>query len=140
MQKVVAVGLPETAVIRSTTMNYLKAVPRTDEAEAPSRAVAVVSPDAREVVYLDETASLEIITEALKAWGLRVRSERSEQAAEVAPPQRPTPADGDWRTTRSEHRAPGRLDNILSPLWLPIQHSDPGNEPVAAWSWFGRAA
>ncbi len=120
-------------------MNYLKAVPRSSELEAPARAVTVVSPDAREVVYLDETASLEIITEALNAWGLRVRSERTGQVDSL-PSQPPTPVDSSWQTTRSEQRAPGRLENSLSPLWLPIRRPERGNEPVAAWSWFCRAA
>ncbi len=99
----------------------------------------MVSPDAREVVYLDESASLEIITEALKAWGLRVRAERSEAAAE-APQQPPAGMDGTWQTTRSDLRAPSRLENVLSPLWLPIRFPERPSEPDAAWAWFGRAA
>ena len=101
----------------------------------------VVSPEAREVVYLDQSASLEIITEALKAWGLRVRAERATTPAATNAATTPTPAADSWETTRPEGRAPTRLDNVLSPLWLPIlERSVSPNEPVAAWSWFTRAA
>lgn len=119
-------------------MSFLTTVPRTSDLEAATRAVTLVSPDARQVVYLDENASIEIITEALKAWGLRVRSERNDRT-EAAPAQ-PAPIDGNWQTTRCESKSPGRLENVLSPLWLPIRRSEPANEPVAAWSWFSNAA
>ena len=123
-------------------MRYLKAVPRTSDVEPPARAVTVVSPATRETVYLDETASLEIITEALKAWGLRVREERQNQPVEAAPPPapEPSPLDTTWQTTRPDHRAPSRLENVLSPLWLPIREEDRLSDPSAAWAWFGRAA
>lgn len=122
-------------------MRYLKAVPRTSDVEPPARAVTVVSPATRETVYLDETASLEIITEALRAWGLRVREERKAQPAEAAAPAPPpAPLDTTWETTRPDLHAPSRLDNILSPLWLPIREDDRGSDPSAAWAWFGRAA
>jgi hypothetical protein len=89
------------------------------------------------VVYLEQAASIEIITEALKAWGIRVRAEREQPAAKSAP----APIDASWQTTRSEVKAPTRLENDLSPLWLPIrQPASATTEPVAAWSWFGRAA
>lgn len=120
-------------------MSYLKTVPRTYEAEPPARAVTVVSRDAREVVYLDQSASIEIITEALKAWGLRVRAERTTPAPAASTAQ-PAPVDASWQTTRSEAKAPTRLENALSPLWLPIRTTPSTTEPVAAWSWFGRAA
>ena len=121
---------------------YLKPLPRQSELDEPrSRRVTVVSSDSRDVVYLDQSASIEVITEALKAWGLRVREERedasrarSENAAATAP-------DTNWQTTRPEAKAPTRLDNILSPLWTPIlEQPAPTNEPPAAWSWFTRAA
>jgi len=118
-------------------MSYLKAVPRIFDTEPPARAVAVVSAGARDVVYVDQPASIEIITEALKAWGIRVRAERAEDAAA---PAKHTPSDANWETTRSEAKAPTRLENTLSPLWLPIRELPTGSEPVAAWSWFGRAA
>jgi hypothetical protein len=119
-------------------MSYLKALPRFSETAPPARAVTVVSPDSREVVYLEQPASIEIITEALKAWGIRVRAERDEQKGTAA--KAPTPIDASWQTTRSEAKAPTRLENTLSPLWLPIRKPSSGSEPVAAWSWFGRAA
>jgi hypothetical protein len=121
-------------------MNHLRALPRAHEEQARPRAVTVVSPDTRQVVYLDEAASLEIITEALKAWGLRVRSERSDSGSRAETPTQPAPADSNWSTTRSESKAPTRLDNVLSPLWLPIREADRATEPPAAWSWFSRAA
>lgn len=123
---------------RKYEMSYLKAVPRSNELP-PARAVTVVSPDSREVVYLDESASIEIITEALKAWGLRVRAERAERP-QPAPAPEPTQVEAHWQTTRPQGRAPGRLENQLSPLWLPIRQPERGNEPVTAWSWFTRAA
>ena len=118
-------------------MSHLRALPRIDEAE-PARAVTVVSPETRDVVYVEESASIEIITEALKAWGLRVRQEREARQPDL--PAVAQPADSNWQTTRPEHPGPGRLANVLSPLWLPIRKPDTGNEPVAAWSWFSRAA
>ena len=118
-------------------MSYLKAIPRNFDTEPPARAVAVVSRGTRDVVYVDEPASIEIITEALKAWGIRVRAERSEESPA---PAKHTPSDANWETTRSEAKAPTRLENSLSPLWLPIRKPPTGSEPVAAWSWFGRAA
>lgn len=118
-------------------MRYLKAVPRSSELP-PVRAVTVISPESREVVYLDESASIEIITEALKAWGLRVRAERTTDAPAAA--SQPTQVEANWETTRPEGRAPGRLQNALSPLWLPILSAEGAAEPVAAWAWFTRAA
>ncbi len=122
-------------------MSYLKAVPRATDAEPAGRALTVVSPQARETVYLDEAASLEIITEALKAWGLRVRSERAETRPAPETPPASAALDTTWQTTRPEQRAPSRLENDLSPLWLPIR----GDERVSAdasspWAWFSRAA
>ncbi len=118
-------------------MSYLKAVPRTFDSEPPARAVAVVSVGSRDVVYVEQPASIEIITEALRAWGIRVLAERTE---ETAAPAKHTPSDARWDTTRSAAKAPTRLENALSPLWLPIRQQSTGSEPVAAWSWFGRAA
>mgnify|MGYP001602488452 CR=1 FL=1 len=120
-------------------MRYLKAVPRSSELATATRAVTLVPPDTRDVVYLDEATSLEIITEALRAWGLRVRSERTHRA-EPTPVQPPAPIESNWLTTRSGARAPGRLENMLSPLWLPIGLPEPETEPVATWSWFSSAA
>lgn len=121
-------------------MRYLKAVPRTEDAPAPARAVTVVSPEARETVYLDETASLEIITEALKAWGLRVRAERGGErvTAESQPPSEPL--DSTWQTTRPDHRSPSRLENVLSPLWFPIRDDERVSDAASPWAWFSRAA
>lgn len=122
-------------------MSYLKPVPRTDDVGAPARAVTLVSPEARETLYLDETASLEIITEALKAWGLRVRAEReSGRPADEAAAAIPAPQDATWLTTRPDHRAPSRLENVLSPLWLPILNDDRAPDPGSPWGWFSRAA
>ena len=120
-------------------MNYLQPVPRTSEADPPARAVTVVSRNAREVVYLDQSASIEIITEALKAWGLRVRSERTTPAP-AAPQSQHAPVETNWQTTRSEAKTPTRLENALSPLWLPIRTAPSASEPAADWGWFGRAA
>ena len=97
------------------------------------------------MVYVEQPASIEIITEALKAWGIRVREERQRepsQAAKPAQPQVSSPAtvEASWQTTRCEAKAPTRLENALSPLWLPIRTQPTGSEPPAAWSWFGRAA
>lgn len=121
-------------------MSYLRAVPKSYERETAARPVTVVSADSRDVVYLEDDASLEIITAALTAWGLKVRSEREVDvaAAKTLPPV--ATAEACWETTRPQAAAPGRLDNVLSPLWLPIRRPVAGNEPVAAWSWFGRAA
>ena len=124
-------------------MSYLTPLPRPTDLEPPQRAVTVVSHEAREVVYLDQSASIEIITEALKAWGLRVRSERG---ANPEPKPQTTAvaaaaAPDNWETTRPESKAPTRLDNVLSPLWLPIlERAKAAQEPVTAWSWFTRAA
>jgi len=116
-------------------MRYLQAVPRQNDSEPVSRPLTVVSNDTRQVVYLEEATSIEIITEALRAWGLRVRAERAD-----SPEAQPSASESNWQTTRPEHRAPGRLENTLSPLWLPIRGSESGNEPVAAWAWFTSAA
>ena len=58
-------------------MSYLQAVPNCYERESAARPVTVVSADSRDVVYLEDAASLEIITAALRAWGLKVRAERA---------------------------------------------------------------
>ncbi|HML99529.1 MAG TPA: hypothetical protein PKD75_13730 [Tepidiformaceae bacterium] len=115
-------------------------MPRSCEKQTPARAVAVVSPETRGVVYLEDEASLEIITAALEAWGLKVRAER-EAPPGAAPARTPRPAvETSWETMRPAITSPGRLDNVLSPLWLPIRKPVTGTEPVSAWSWFGRAA
>jgi hypothetical protein len=121
-------------------MARLKPVPRNDEVEPATRPVTIVSAESRDVVYVDDAASLEIIQAALKAWGLRIREER-----ETRPPAAPvaqrsaSELNAAWVTERPAHRAPGRLENYLSPLWLPIRRPV-GNEAVMAWSWFTRAA
>ena len=120
-------------------MSYLRAIPRFSDNEA-TRAVTVVSPSTTDTVYLYQAASIEIITEALKAWGLRVRSERETALPEAAAPQPPAPIEANWRTTRPESKAPGRLENELSPIWLPIREPSTGNDPVAAFGWFTSAA
>lgn len=89
------------------------------------------------MVFLDEAASIEIITDALRAWGLRVRAERVAQPkASLA---EPSPCDPNWQTTRPVSRAPGRLENALSPMWLPIRKPD-RDEPVTLSAWFTSAA
>jgi hypothetical protein len=118
-------------------MRYLRPIRRHSELQPPARSVTVVSPEARDVVFLDEVASIEIITDALRAWGLRVRSERVVQP-KVSEAEA-SPGDTNWQTTRPESRAPGRLENSLSPMWLPIRKPDQ-NEAVAPWGWFTRAA
>ena len=118
-------------------MSDLRAVRRYSELEPPARSVAVVSPEARDVVVLDEVASIEIITDALRAWGLRVRSERVVQP-KVAEADA-SPGDTNWQTTRPVSRAPGRLENALSPMWLPIRKPD-RDEPVTLSAWFTSAA
>ncbi|HMO53980.1 MAG TPA: hypothetical protein PJ994_05705 [Tepidiformaceae bacterium] len=121
-------------------MAHLKAVPRSDEAEPATRPVTIVSAETREVVYVDDAASLEIIQAALKAWGLRVREERDARApASQSAPQAASAPSAAWETERPPQRAPGRLENCLSPLWLPIRRPV-GNEAVMAWAWFTRAA
>jgi len=122
-------------------MVHLQRVPRSSEVHANTRPVTIVSADSRDVVYVDDAASLEIIQAALKAWGLRVRDER-ERAPATSPAltqQASKEPEAAWETERPEHRAPSRLENRLSPLWLPIR-KPLGNEAVAAWSWFTRAA
>jgi hypothetical protein len=119
-------------------MSYLKTVPRSQDPEPPARAVTVVTPGNREVVYLDESASIEVITEALRAWGIRVREERKREAAQPAPPAKSVEAT--WRTTRIASRTPTRLENVLSPLYFPIRELPTNVDPGAPWGWFGRAA
>jgi hypothetical protein len=119
-------------------MSYLQAVPRFSDVPPAARAVTVVSPEKRDVVYVEQQASIELITEALKAWGIRVRAERDQQQGEAKPAT--TQIDANWQTTRPEAKAPTRLDNELSPLWFPIERPAASAEPVAAWAWFGRAA
>jgi hypothetical protein len=129
-------------VLRIRAMRtYLKPLPLPGECEPRVKAVTVVSPEAREVVYLDQSASIELITEALKAWGLRVRAER-DAASGRKEPETSNPAEASWQTTRPEGKAPARLDNVLSALWLPIREEEKagGAEAPAAWSWFSRAA
>jgi hypothetical protein len=120
---------------------YLKPLPLPNEFNPPRRAVTVVSSEARDVVYLDQSASIELITEALKAWGLRVRAEREGAAERKSQAAAATEPETHWQTTRPEGRAPTRLDNILSPLWLPTRDSDStAAEAPLEWSWFSRAA
>ena len=121
-------------------MSYLKTVPRSQDPEPPARAVTVVSPGNREVVYLDQSASIEVITEALKAWGIRVREERTREAAQPSPETPAKSVESTWRTTRVASRAPTRLENVLSPLWFPIREVPTNTDPGSPWAWFGRAA
>ena len=58
----------------------------------------------------------------------------------VKPQPLPPVAPVSWETTRPDQSAPCRLDNALSPMWLPIREPVVGNEPVVAFAWFGRAA
>ena len=102
--------------------------------------MTVVSPGTRDTVYLDQAASIEIITEALKAWGLRVRSEREMAQSDAVSPPPPTPVEANWQTTRPTNKAPGRLENELSPIWLPIRGEPTGNDPISFFGWFTRAA
>ena len=107
---------------------------------ATARPLTLVSPVSRDVVYLEETTPIEVITAALEAWGLRVRQERDTtgEAVKAHPLSPVTPVS--WETTRPDQSAPCRLDNALSPMWLPIREPVVGNEPVVAFAWFGRAA
>jgi hypothetical protein len=101
-----------------------------------------VSQDARRVLYIEGDPSLEVIQAALEAWGLRVRAERERAApAADAPAERKDP-DGmpAWVTRRPALPRVSRLENILSPLWFPARGPVNANEPVTAFSWFGRAA
>src|SRR5690606_5014622 len=114
---------------------------RSSEVVRGTRPVTFVSNESRAVVYLDESASLEIIHAALKAWGLRVREEREQRTSSPAadlPPAVHEP-ETTWETARPEQPPTSRLGNELSPLWLPIR-KPVGNEAIAAWSWFTRAA
>lgn len=149
MEGTAAVPAPGADDFPSTKMRYLKPVPRSTELEPQSRAVTVVSRSSRDVVYLDEPASIEIITEALKAWGLRVRAERTEGTALVADSPAPavvaeTPAaasgEATWQTTRSDVKAPTRLENALSPLWFPLRETGETGDVPGPWGWFTRAA
>jgi hypothetical protein len=53
---------------------------------------------------------------ALHIWGIRVRASRG--------------ADVAWTTTRPPWRCPGRLDNWVSPVWLPTAEEE-RRKPVA---------
>lgn len=128
------------AVCTCTTMHHLQVVPDPVTRPARARPVTVVSPESREVVYVEDDATIEIIKAALTAWGLRVRAERGQAAIADAPAVPPADAQPAWETTRPGHHAPGRLENELSPLWLPIRLPIRGNEPVTAFAWFSRAA
>lgn len=121
-------------------MVHLQPVPRSTEIEAGTRPVTIVSAESRDVVYVDDAASLEIIQAALKAWGLRIREERDRTATKPALTQQAVKEpSATWETERPASPAPSRLENRLSPLWLPIR-KPLGNEAVAAWGWFSRAA
>ncbi len=121
-------------------MVHLQPIPRRSEMEPATRPVTIVSAESRDVVYIDDAASLEIIQAALKAWGLKVREERDERMPTTAHTQQsPRDLSATWETERPGHAPPSRLENRLSPLWLPIRRPL-GNEAVAAWSWFTTAA
>lgn len=120
-------------------MAHLQPVPRNSEVEPGTRAVTIVSADSRDVVYIDDAASLEIIQAALKAWGLRVREERDRKTPVPLAQRAASEPTSAWETERPARPAPSRLENRLSPLWLPIR-KPVGNEAVAAWAWFTRAA
>lgn len=123
-------------------MVHLQPVPRSSEIRRTTRPVTIVSAESRDVVYIDDAASLEIIQAALKAWGLRIREERDHSTTSANPvlaQQAGKDPEAAWETERPEQRAPSRLENRLSPLWLPIR-KPVGNEAIAAWSWFTRAA
>lgn len=128
------------------TMRYLQPVPRADEEAPGGSPVTVVSQERRRVLYIEGDASLDVIVAALEAWGLRVRAERERQRASADSPAGPGEArrDGEgmpaWVTRRPALPRVSRLENILSPLWFPARRPVAGNEPVAAFSWFGRAA
>jgi hypothetical protein len=107
---------------------------------ATARPLTLVSPASRDVVYLEESTPLEVITAALEAWGLRVRQERDATGGDAKVQAPPSSAPVSWETTRPDQSAPCRLDNALSPMWLPIREPVVGNEPVVAFAWFGRAA
>jgi len=128
-------------------MRHLHPLPRPDELPEEGGAVTVVSQDARRVLYIEGDPSLEVIQAALEAWGLRVRAERERADRGGATPAADAPAerkDPDgmpaWVTRRPALPRVSRLENILSPLWFPARGPVNANEPVTAFSWFGRAA
>jgi hypothetical protein len=130
-------------------MRYLQPVPRADEEAPGSSPLTVVSQERGRVLYIEGDASLDVIVAALEAWGLRVRAERERQqaaggggSAEEGRAEARRDADGmpAWVTRRPALPRVSRLENILSPLWFPARRPVSGNEPVAAFSWFGRAA
>lgn len=130
-------------------MRHLQPVPRTEDVPQPDDAVTVVSRERRRVLYIEGEASLEVITAALQAWGLRVRAERERQQDEPAADDG-RGAEGSareeaggvpaWVTMRPALPRINRLENILSPLWFPARRPINPNEPLTAFSWFGRAA
>lgn len=123
-------------------MRHLHPLPRPEEVAAP--AATLFAGEERRVLYIEGDPSLEVIVAALEAWGLRVRAEREQEQAAAAPAEAVPPpaaaAPGAWETTRPSLPRVGRLENILSPLWLPIRRPIGANDPVTAFSWFGRAA
>lgn len=125
-------------------MAYLQSVPKVSDMETLTRGFIVVTPDSTEVVYVDESASRDAITAALTAWGLRVREERQRGGGgAVTATALPVPADSSWQTTRPSARAPGRLANDLSPVWLPtlVKGEAARFDAAAGWAaWFGVAA
>ena len=128
------------STVFNSKMAHLHPVPRSSEIESGTRPVTIVSADSRDVVYIDDAASLEIIQAALKAWGLRVREERDSTTTRPAIAQRAVKDPlATWETERPTRPAPSRLENRLSPLWLPIR-KPLGNEAVTAWGWFSSAA
>ncbi len=129
------------ATVFKSKMAHLQPVPRSSEVEPGTRPVTIVSAESRDVVYVDDAASLEIIQAALKAWGLRIREERDRgtPAKPALAQQAVKEPSATWETERPAHPAPSRLENRLSPIWLPIR-KPLGNEAVSAWGWFSRAA
>jgi len=122
-------------------MSYLQAVPKAKGAGAPPKGYRIVTPDSSEVVYLDDSPTLDVITAALTAWGLRVREGSARTGDAMA--ALPIPADSSWQTTRPTAKAPGRLANGRSPVYLPALLNAEASrfDAQAEWAaWFGAAA
>jgi hypothetical protein len=101
-----------------------------------ARAVAVMPPGVTDVVYVEDEASTEMVTDALRAWGLQVRAKRENQHAATMGLE----SEWAWATVRPEWVPVSRLLNILSPAWFPIGGTELADMPATALSWFTRAA
>lgn len=93
-------------------MSHLHLIPGDDD--AAERPAACAPPEIAERMHAArDDGSIEA---ALHIWGARVRAARDYDVA--------------WRTTRPSWHGPGRLDNWLSPVWLPTAR-EARRKPVA---------